>query len=279
MTSPAGPGSRPGWTTRLAAAFAARRAHGRGAAWWWRGAAPVVFLLAGALFVTSWSSAGGTDLRGGRYDDLPGLAEAETRQLEQLRAEQEELAGEVDQLSDDLSTSIGAGAAADAARAVEGPAGVDPVQGPGVTITLDDAPDAVQDSVAGDDVNNLVVHQQDIQAVANALWAGGAEAMTIQGQRVVSSTGIRCVGNSVVLHDVPYAPPYVIRAIGPTDQMLDSVNDSPYIGFYLEAVAAYQLGWEVGVDPLIEMPGYTGSTELSYARPAGRDADLADDRT
>jgi uncharacterized protein YlxW (UPF0749 family) len=279
MTSSAGPGSRPGWTTRLASAFAARRAHGRGAACWWRGAAPVVFLLAGALFVTSWSSAGGTDLRGGRYDDLPGLAEAETRQLEQLRAEQEELAAEVDRLSDDLSTSIGAGAAADAARASEGPAGVDPVQGPGVTITLTDAPDAVQDSVAGDDVGNLVVHQQDIQAVANALWAGGAEAMTIQGQRVVSTTGIRCVGNSVVLHDVPYAPPYVIRAVGPTDQMLDSVNASPYIGFYLESVAAYQLGWEVGVDPLIEMPGYTGSTELGYARPADRDADLADDRT
>ena len=67
----------------------------------WRGAAPLVFLLAGALFVTSWSSAGGTDLRGGRYDDLPGLAEAETRQLEQLRAEQEDLAAEVDQLTED----------------------------------------------------------------------------------------------------------------------------------------------------------------------------------
>ena len=146
-----------------------------------------------------------------------------------------------------------------------------------MTITLTDAPDAVQDSVAGDDVNSLVVHQQDIQAVANALWAGGAEAMTIQGQQVVSTTGIRCVGNSVVLHDVPYAPPYVIRAIGPTDQMLDSVNDSPYISFYLEAVAAYQdSSWDVGVDPLIEMQGYAGSTGKC---PARRTADLADDHT
>ena len=132
MTSPAGPGSRPGWTSRLASAFAATQAHGRSAAWWWRGAAPMVFLLAGALFRDQRGpNAGGTDLRGGRYDDLPGLAEAETRQLEELRAEQEELAGEVDQLSDDLSTSIGAGAAAKRGPRVEGPAGVDPVQGPG----------------------------------------------------------------------------------------------------------------------------------------------------
>ena len=52
------------------------------------------------------------------------------------------------------------------------------------------------------------MHQQDIQAVVNALWAGGAEAMTIQGQRVISTTGIKCVGNTVVLHGVPYSPPY-----------------------------------------------------------------------
>ena len=44
--------------------------------------------------------------------------------------------------------------------------------------------------------------------MVNALWRGGAEAMTIQGQRVISTTGIKCVGNTVVLHGIPYAPPY-----------------------------------------------------------------------
>ena len=52
--------------------------------------------------------------------------------------------------------------------------------------------------------------------------------------------------------------------------MLDSINASPYIGFYLEVVDAYQLGWERRASSRsIEMPGYAGSTELSYARPAG----------
>ncbi len=61
--------------------------------------------------------------------------------------------------------------------------------------------------------------------------------------------------------------------------MLDSLNASPYIGFYLQAVAAFQLGWDVVIEPELEMPGYTGSVELDYARPAGGTGDLSDDRT
>jgi uncharacterized protein YlxW (UPF0749 family) len=245
----------------------------------WRAVAPVAMVIAGTLFVTSWVSSGGEDLRAGRYDDLPGLAAAQARELESLREEQERLAAEVDELTAGLSTSIGAREAQQEARAAERPAGLDPARGPGVQITLTDAPDAVEDTIT-DNVSNLVVHQQDIQAVVNALWAGGAEAVTIQDQRVVSTTGIRCVGNTVVLHDVPYAPPYVIRAIGPTDDMLASVNESPFIGFYLEAVAAYQLGWDVEVVEDMQLPGYGGSIELDYARPAGGGTgDLPDDRT
>jgi uncharacterized protein YlxW (UPF0749 family) len=240
-------------------------------------AAPAAFLVAGTLFVTSAVSSGGTDLRAGRYDDLGDVAGAEAAELEGLRAEQAELAAQVDRLTEALATTTG-GVIQEEVEANEGPAGLEAVAGPGVTVTLTDAPESVQDS-ADTDPDNLVVHEQDIQAVVNALWAGGAEAMTIQGQRVISTTGIRCVGNTVILHDVPYAPPYVISAIGPIDLMLDSIDDSPYIDFYLEYVAAYQLGWDVQIEPQISAPAYSGSTELDYARPAGRDVTLADDRT
>jgi uncharacterized protein YlxW (UPF0749 family) len=79
-------------------------------------------------------------------------------------------------------------------------------------VILDDAPASV--AANGIEPDLLVVHQQDIQAVVNALWSGGAEAMTIQEQRVISTTAVKCVGNTVVLHGIPYAPPYRIRAIG-----------------------------------------------------------------
>jgi uncharacterized protein YlxW (UPF0749 family) len=151
-------------------------------------------------------------------------------------------------------------------EALEGPVGLKPVQGPGVTISLDDAPDNVLQA-AGNDVSDLIVHQQDIQAVANALWAGGAEAMTIAGERVVATTGIKCVGNTVVLHGVPHSPPYRISAIGPSGAMLAAVYASPYIDLYLQS-AAKGLGWDVKEEASLELPGYRGSTELAYARPA-----------
>lgn len=232
---------------------------------WWRLLAPATFVLAGALFVASANTAGGTDIRGGRITDLAGLAQAEADKLEELRAEQARLSTQIEELSEELTGSTSQ--VVERARRLREPAGLSPVRGPGLTVTLSDAPDAVIES-AETDINNLVVHQQDIQAVVNALWAGGAEAMTVQGQRVVSTTGIRCVGNTVVLHDVPYAPPYVISAIGPTDRMLAAIDESPYIGFYLEVVEQYQLGWDLRLEDELEMPGYAGSTALAYARPA-----------
>jgi len=229
----------------------------------------VGFLVAGVLFVTSMVSSEGRDIRAGRYDDLDGLANAQAKDLEGLRAQAADLTAEVDRLTRDLGAVGGTGERA-RVRGLERTAGLSPVHGPGVTITLDDAPKDKL-AAAGDDLNavsELLVHQQDIQAVANALWAGGAEAMTIQGQRVVSTTGIKCVGNVVILHGVPYSPPYRISAIGPTDQMLTSVMTSPYIQLYLQVVQSSQLGWDVAVDESMDMPGYTGSTDLEYARPA-----------
>jgi uncharacterized protein YlxW (UPF0749 family) len=254
---------------RLATAFVQRTRADRSRPSGWRVIALTVFLVAGVLFVTSMVSSEGRDIRAGRYDDLHGLANAQAKDLEALRAKAADLTAQVDRLTRDLGTVGGSGEQA-RVRRLRQTAGLTPVHGPGLTITLDDAP---KDKLvaAGDDldaVSELLVHQQDIQAVANALWAGGAEAMTIQGQRVVSTTGIKCVGNVVILHGVPYSPPYRISAIGPTDQMLTSVTTSPYIQLYLQVVQSSQLGWDVAVDPSMDMPGYTGSTQLEYARPA-----------
>ncbi|MEO5709320.1 MAG: DUF881 domain-containing protein [Nocardioidaceae bacterium] len=260
---------RQRWVARLSAAFAVRTRTYRSRSLTWRLLAPTMFVLAGTLFVTSMVSSRGTDLRAGQYDDLDGLANRQANQLEGLRASSTDLTSQVDRLTEDLA-SVGGQADLQKAKELEGPAGLSRVYGPAVTITLDDAPKQALDA-AGDDlsaVSDLLVHQQDIQAVANALWAGGAEAMTIQDQRVVSTTGIKCVGNVVILHGVPYSPPYRISAIGPIDEMLTSVTTSPYIQLYLQVVEQSGLGWDVATSPSIDMPGYTGTTDLEYARPA-----------
>jgi uncharacterized protein YlxW (UPF0749 family) len=101
--------------------------------------------------------------------------------------------------------------------------------------------------------------------VVNALWAGGAEAMTIQGQRVISTTGIKCVGNTVVLHGVPYSPPYRISAIGDPARLQGSLDASDYIDAYLSVVATHGLGYEVTPSGRLELPAYEGSSTLKYA--------------
>jgi uncharacterized protein YlxW (UPF0749 family) len=228
-----------------------------------------VFLLAGLLFITSAVSSGGISLRAGDYTDLAGLANSQRQDVERLRARAANLNEQVNDLSAGLGTSAPK-KLQEQVDALRGPVGLDPVEGPGLTVMLDDAPQDVRNSIDDPsvDVSELLVHQQDIQAVANALWAGGAEAMTIQGQRVVATTGIKCVGNSVVLHDVPYAPPYRISAIGPVDEMKASIDATPHIKLYLQWVEGYQLGWDVTTESRLEMPGFTGSTDLRYARPA-----------
>jgi uncharacterized protein YlxW (UPF0749 family) len=141
--------------------------------------------------------------------------------------------------------------------------GLTPVSGPSVTVTLTDAPASV--AGGGVDPDLLVVHQQDIQAVANELWRGGAEAMTIQGQRVIATTGIKCVGNTVVLHGIPYAPPYRISAIGNPAKLQAALEGSEYIKIYRQYVDAFRLGYEVTASTKSDFPGYRGSIDLQYA--------------
>jgi len=220
-----------------------------------------VCLLAGLMIVASALSARGTDLRPDRNTDLVGLLNDEKARNAQLAAQVAALRAEVDELTESRGPSAGA---TESQAELQQLAGLTAVVGPALTVVLTDAPADVQPPGVDDD--DLVVHQQDIQAVVNALWSGGAEAMTIQGQRVVSTTGIKCVGNTVVLHGVPYAPPYTITAIGDPIRLAAALDSSRYLQVYRQWVAAYGLGWEQRSSPQTELPGYTGPLDLQHAR-------------
>jgi uncharacterized protein YlxW (UPF0749 family) len=267
--------TRESWAKRIAAARRMRSRTYREHGLLWRLLAPTVFLLAGALFVTSAVSAQGTDLRAGRYGGLSSVVRQATEEADELRERRNELAEEVDALTAALSDT-GVGRTQEEVDALRVPAGLAAMRGPGLTVVLDDA---ASDTIAGAgiDPNLLIVHQQDIQAVVNAMWAGGAEAMTVQGQRIISTTGIKCVGNTVVLHGIPYSPPYEITAVGDPAAMLAAINDSPYIDIYLDYVQAYGLGWEVLPESMVELPASDATLDLDYARPATESEGRTDD--
>jgi uncharacterized protein YlxW (UPF0749 family) len=230
---------------------------------WWRAASPVAVAVAGLLFVTSAINANGTDLRGGRFNDLASLVQERSSEVNSLRAQAVALQAGIDKLAGQVSDQRVARLQRQLAR-MQPQVGLTRVSGPGLSVTLNDAPrNQVIPPAIGP--NALVVHQQDIQAVVNALWAGGAEAMSLQGQRVIATTGIKCVGNTVVLHGVPYSPPYRIVAIGDHQSMEAGLDASDYIDNYKLYVVRFGLGYSVVPLAHVELPAYAESPDLNYA--------------
>ena len=230
----------------------------------WPLAVIAFFALAGFLFIASAHSSNGSDLRPAG-DDVGSLLKERSDRVNDLRLEAGSLRNDIDQLSksvDDNKLKVQL-ARADKLRDVTG---LSEVSGPGMRVVLTDAPSTVE--VPGLDPNYLVVHQQDIQAFVNALWSGGAEAITLQGERLISTTGIKCVGNTVVLDGVPYSPPYKIEAIGDQAALDFALSSSPDVITYGHYATAYGLGLKVNkVDRLTAKP-YAGTIALKYAAPA-----------
>lgn len=220
----------------------------------------LVFVVAGLLITISSIAARGTDLRSDRNLSLRDIIIGQAQRNTQLQQELDGLRADVDTLSSQDFTLDQLHRDIDEAELT---ASASEVSGPGLRVTLSDAPSDVKPAGVDDDA--LVVHQQDIQTVVNALWAGGAEAITIQGQRVISTTGIKCVGNTVVLHGIPYAPPYVVEAIGDADAMQRSLDSTPAVQIYRQYVDAYGLGYSVERVAQLDMPGVSGLLGVTYA--------------
>jgi uncharacterized protein YlxW (UPF0749 family) len=106
--------------------------------------------------------------------------------------------------------------------------------------------------------DDLVVHQQDVQSVLNALWAGGAEAVGMQDQRIISTSAPRCIGNTLLLHGRTYSPPYVMSAIGDVARLEAALAAEPGIRIYKQYATRFGLGYTQATPSQITVPAYTG---------------------
>ena len=233
----------------------------------WRVATPVVVLLSGALFAVSAEQSDGLDLRGGRLTDLASVVRAERDEAGDLTAEAAELNAEVEALSTKLGDRSVRRVQEEVATLVD-PAGLTEKSGAAVQVTLDDAPMEARLAYEGEP-NDLVVHQQDIQAVANAMWNAGAVAVTIQGQRLISTTGIKCEGNQVTLHGLPYSPPYVIVGIGDPAAIEAELITDPMLATYRDytTIPGGGVSWDMTALESAVAPAYEGLLDLTYATP------------
>ncbi|WP_055589724.1 DUF881 domain-containing protein [Peterkaempfera griseoplana] len=226
-----------------------------------------VFALAGLLFCVSALTAQGTNLR---TDDsllrLTDVIREKSEQNQQTQHQVSALQHRVDALAEQQGQNP-----ADIRRlaALSTAAGLEPLKGPGLTVTLNDAPPGATARIPGvpePGPNDLVIHQQDIQAVVNALWRGGAKGVQVMDQRLIATSAVRCVGNTLILQGRVYSPPYVVRAVGSQAAMQAAVDADPYISNYLQYVNAYGLGWKVDQSGAMTLPGYNGSVDLRYAQ-------------
>ncbi len=236
----------------------------------WRLAVPLTVLGAGLLFALSASTAQGTDLRASR-SDLAGLV---GKQRDEVLAREKFAAG----LRRSVAAAGQTAAAGDSRVAAEqargagiaSAAGLTAMSGLGLSVALDDAPTPPAGGApASSNPDDLVVHQQDLQAVVNALWAGGAEAMTLMGERVISTSAVRCVGNTVVLHGRVYGPPFIVTAIGDRDSLRASLEAEPGVIVFKQFVRDAGLRYAVRDVKSLKIPAYDGPLDLTHVTATG----------
>jgi uncharacterized protein YlxW (UPF0749 family) len=228
-----------------------------------------VFALAGLIFFTSFNTAKGTNIRtDASLLKLSDLIQTRSQKNGRLNDANGVLRDEVDSLrkEDDGST----GADDKKLTALEKTAGAQQLKGKAITVTLNDAPPNATAKLPGypePQPDYLVIHQQDLQAVVNALWQGGAKGIKVMDQRLIATSAVRCVGNTLILQGRVYSPPYKITAVGDTGKLQAALTASKAIQNYKVYVDVYGLGWKVTDDGTVTLPGYSGTVDLHYAKP------------
>jgi uncharacterized protein YlxW (UPF0749 family) len=233
----------------------------------WQALVPVVALVAGVLFATSGRTAQGTDLRAGDVVELSQLIRQRDAVLDRREDQLAELQGQVEKLTEQAASRYGDVASAQAAgKAGELSAALVPLTGPGMVITLDDAPQRPDGALPVDArPDDLVIHQSDVQAVVNAVWAAAADGVAIMDQRLIATSAVRCVGNTLLLQGRPYSPPFVVTAIGDVDAVRAQLAASRQVADLQQAVDDFGLTFDVRPLPQVTLPAYEGSLALEHA--------------
>ena len=222
-------------------------------------------LLLGVVVAAQWQTQSRRTPLASRYQIQ--LAEA----AQSLQFDQEQLKAEVVLLRTKLA-AIDAQSAANGGQAaatkvdldrLRDSAGLSPVSGPGVTVTLDDGR-----ATAGAPIRNIelaIVHSTDLTDVFNAAWKGGAEAISVNGERITSSSA--CVGAVIQINGTLLSPPFVVRIVGPPEGLLGVFNDPRELTDQKQRRGSFGLGFAVARADRLEVPAYSGAVRVRWALP------------
>ena len=202
---------------------------------------------------------GRVSVRAPERERLASLIRVEQSRSSELRFTADELRRQVADIQE--AREAGAPGPSAALTTLRQRMGLVPAEGPGLIVTLDDSTE--QASPSGN-LNDLVIHSQDVQAVANGLWGAGAEALAVNGQRVVPTSALLCVGNTLLINGTVHSPPFRFTALGAN--LHDTFMSDPLVKRFAEDAARFKLGFKVEERERLSVPAYTGTSKVRFAR-------------
>lgn len=211
-------------------------------------AALLIMGLFGVLVATAGvqTSRNADESAGGR-ESLTQQIEARSGQLESRRERVASLRAEVDTLETDFLETTTQGRALSARLDRLGVmTGVEAVTGPGVKVVVDDAENAVDDKGR--------VFDTDLQKLANALWASGAEAISINGQRLTNLSAIRFAASAITVNFTSLSPPYTVLAVGNPDTMPARFVETKHGQDWLDLQATFGLRLAMTTEESLSLP-------------------------
>lgn len=216
-------------------------------------------ILIGFLFIVLFKAQGISGSPGTRQDStVPSLIQME-QENQQLSADNEKIQQELDKYKEGQNAAV---VANQELKEAQMGAGLLDVTGPGIRITLDDSKRVAKGQ---DDPNSYYIHEQYIREIFNALWNGGAEAIAVNGQRVMTYTEVFCAGSYIQINGTRQMPPYIIEAIGDTNNLSAALNFYGWyrLGDYMEQ---YGITRKLEVEDKVTVPAGK-LRDFNYAEP------------
>lgn len=140
-------------------------------------------------------------------------------------------------------------------------AGLTDVTGEGITIVLNDSPAEVD---YANDVSSYILHDSDLRSIINELKSADAEAISINGERMIFTSEIRCVGPTIIINGNKYTPPFTIKAIGNPDMLSAALNLKGGIADQLKNLYGFEIS--VSKSDNLKIDKYNGIVNFKYAK-------------
>lgn len=188
----------------------------------------------------------------------------QTVELENLRKQNDALVNEVVSLRSKLAMTDSnqqTAALKDELAKANLSAGLLPVVGSGIIVTINDSSSAL---LAGDDPNDYIVHDWNLLFIINELKAAGAEAISVNGERITASSEVRCAGPTILINLTRLTPPFEIKATGNATALESSLRLK---GGEIEALILRGIKVNIQKADYIEIPAFRGAVKYEYSKP------------